>query len=369
MANKAFKYRIYPNSEQEIQLAKTFGCARFVYNKCLEEHERRYADGEPFSSRTAMNNYCNHVLKENFAFLKEVDKFSLTNAIYHLDGGYKRMFRHEGGHPKFKSKHKSRRSYTTNMTNNNIKVLDKAVQLPKLGKVKAVVHRSIPDDYIIKSAAISQEKDGAYYVSILCEFDVVIPVANGTNAVGLDYKSDGLYVSSDGEIADMPHYYRESQPKLAKEQRKLKHKVKGSNNWKKQQLRIAKTHRHTANKRKDYLHKKSTEIANQYDVVCVENLNMRSMSNKGFGNGKATLDNGYGMFLSMLECKLNDRGKTLVKVDKWYPSSQLCSCCGHQQPMPLRERIYRCLNCGNVMDRDANAAINILNEGLKILSA
>ena len=369
MANKAFQYRIYPNKQQEVQLANTFGCVRFVYNKCLEEHERRHAAAEPFASRTEMNNYCNHVLKKEFAFLNEVDKFSLTNAIYHLDEGYKHMFRHECGHPKFKSKHKSRRSYTTNMTNNNIKVLEKTIQLPKLGKVKAVVHRSIPDGYIIKSATVSQERDGSFYVSILCEYDAVTPVAGGDNAVGLDYKSDGLYVSSDGEIANMPHYYRASQPKLAKEQRKLRHKVKGSNNWKKQQLRIAKTHRHIANQRKDFLHKTSTVIANQYDIVCVENLNMQSMANKGFGNGKATLDNGYGMFLNMLEYKFGDRGKCFVKVDKWYPSSQICSCCGHQQSMPLTERTYHCPNCDNVMDRDVNAAINILNEGLRILSA
>ena len=365
MANKAYKYRIYPNDQQQVQLAKTFGCARFVYNKCLDEHERRHVNGEKFASRVDMNNYCIHNLKKNYPFLKEVDKFALTNAIYHLDEGYKRMFRHQGGHPKYKSKHKSRASYTTNFTNGNIKVLENAVQLPKLGKVKAVVHRSAPDTYVLKSATISMERDGSYYVSILYEYDAMAATSRGTDTVGLDYKSDGLFISSDGEICDMPHYYRESQPKLAKEQRKLKHKTKGSNNWKKQQHRVAKTHRHIANQRKDFLHKKSTEIANQYDVVCVEDLNMRSMANKGFGNGKATLDNGYGMFLNMLDYKLSDRGKLFVKIDKWYPSSQICSHCGSKQHMPLNIRTYHCPCCGNNIDRDLNAAINILNEGLR----
>jgi putative transposase len=169
----------------------------------------------------------------------------------------------------------------------------------------------------------------------------------------------------------MPHYYRKSADKLAKQQRKLKHKVIGSNNYNKQQKRIAKIHRHTSNQRKDFLHKKSTEIANQYTCVCVENLNMRSMSNKGFGNGKATLDNGYGMFLNMLEYKLKDRGGYLVKVDRWYPSSQICHCCGRQYPITkdLSVRKWTCPHCGEVHDRDQDATLNIKYEGLRILEA
>lgn len=368
MANRAYKYRIYPSNEQASLLAKTFGCVRFVYNKCLEEQERLYASGGKYASRTAMNNYCNHTLKNEFPFLREVDKFALTNAIYHLDDGYKRMFRHQGRHPRFKSRRKSRASYTTNWTNGNIKVFDHHIQLPKLGKVKAVIHRPVPEGYILKSATVSMERDGTYYVSVLYAYEADIPLNAGHRAVGLDYKSDGLYVSSDGETCDMPHYYRESQAVLAKAQRKLRHKEKGSRNWEKQQRKIAKIYRHTANQRKDSLHKKSTEIANRYDIVCVEDLNMRAMTNKAFGNGKATLDNGYGMFLNMLEYKLADRGKSFVKVDKWYPSSQVCSCCGKRKKLSLEDRIYQC-NCGLVIDRDYNAAINIKKEGLRRLKS
>ena len=180
--------------------------------------------------------------------------------------------------------------------------------------------------------------------------------------VGLDYKSDGLYVDSEGVCAAMPHYYRKSQKKLSKAQRKVKHKVTGSNNYRKQQRKAAKIHRKVANQRKDYLHKRSTETANLYDLVCVEDLDMRAMSNKGFGNGKATQDNGYGMFLAMLSYKLEERGKKLIRVDKWFPSSQTCSHCGQVKSMPLSERIYRC-SCGLTMDRDQNAAINIRNKG------
>lgn len=188
----------------------------------------------------------------------------------------------------------------------------------------------------------------------------------------MDYKSDGLYVDSNGKTADMPHYYRKSDEKLAKSQRKLKHMIIGSNNYNKQQKRIAKIHRHIANQRKDFLHKESTAIAKQYSCVCVEALNMKAMSNKGFGNGKATLDNGYGMFLNMLCYKLQDRGGYFIKVDKFFPSSQLCHCCGFKNSKlkDLSIRRWDCPACGTKnIDRDINAAQNIKYEGLRLLSA
>ncbi|MBQ5689659.1 MAG: transposase, partial [Bacteroidales bacterium] len=216
--------------------------------------------------------------------------------------------------------------------------------------------------------------DGKFYVSVLFEYEAVITFVpkTSTNAIGLDYKSDGLYMDSNGSIGSNHKYYRQSHDKLAKAQRRLSRKCgsrKGeikSNNYIKQQKRVARIHRHIANQRLDDLHKLSTEIANQYDIVCVESLNMRAMSNKDFGNGKATLDNGYGLFLLMLEYKLADRGKYFVKVNKWYSSSQLCSCCGNKHKLALSERVYTC-SCGLVIDRDLNAAINIRNEGLRLL--
>ena len=163
-------------------------------------------------------------------------------------------------------------------------------------------------------------------------------------------------------------YYRRNQRKLAHAQRKLKHMVTGSNNYRKQQRRIAKIQKHASNQRLDFLHKESTKIANSYNLVCVESLDMKAIANKGFGNGKATLDNGYGMFLNMLEYKLADRGKYFIKVDKWYPSSQICSCYGRQKKLTLADRIYKC-DCGLSINRDYNAAINIRNEGLRILKS
>lgn len=202
----------------------------------------------------------------------------------------------------------------------------------------------------------------------------MLPAAPSGSAVGLDYKSDGLYTDSDGRVAGMPKYYRDSQRKLARAQRVLsrrrgaRKKEVPSANFLKQKRKLARIHGHAANQRKDFLHKESTAIAKRYETVCVEDLDMKAISNKGFGNGKATLDNGYGMFLSMLDYKLRDRGGRFIRVGKYFPSSQLCSCCGKRHPMPLSERVYSCPMCGMVMDRDHNAASNILHEGIRMLA-
>lgn len=374
MANKSIVYAIYPNLIQDEQCQKTFGCCRFVYNQMLTVQQDRHNANEKHLSKISANTYCNQHLKIEYPFLKEVDKFALTNAIYRLSDGYDRFFKHLGGFPKYKNKHKAKKSYTTNFTNGNIEVGDNYIKLPKLSKVKAKIHRKPNDDWKIKSATVTQNRDGSYQVSILFEYEEVTlyaPVTSQT-AIGLDYKSDGLYVDSNGNECNMPHYYRKSADKLAKAQRKLKHMTIGSNNYNKQQKRIAKIHRHTANQRKDFLHKESTAIAKQYSCVCVEDLNMKTMSNKGFGNGKATLDNAYGMFLNMLEYKLKDRGGYLVKVEKFFPSSQLCHYCGYRSPSlkDLRIRKWDCPHCGHQgIDRDYNSAINIKVRGLEILES
>lgn len=199
------------------------------------------------------------------------------------------------------------------------------------------------------------------------EYEKEITKIKITNKViGLDYKSNGLYTDSNGNTCGSPKYYRKSEKKLAKLQRKLSKKEKGSKNREKARIKVARLQKHISNQRLDFLHKESTRIANLYEVVCVESLDMKAISNKGFKNGKATLDNGYGLFQIMLEYKLQDRGKYFVKVDKWYASSQICSKCGNKKQMKLNERTYIC-ECGNKLDRDINAAINIKNEGLRLL--
>ena len=370
MANKAIKYRLYPTSEQAVLFAKTFGCCRKVWNLMLADKIKSYKETKSFGKQTPA------MYKKEYSYLKEVDSLALANVQLHLQQAMKNCFGSKHcKFPKFKSAKHSRKSYTTNNQKGTITIFDNAIRLPKVGKVKAVIHRRC-EEWKVKSATISQDSDGKYYASVLYEFELetVTMSRNIENAIGLDYKSDGLYMDSNGNIGSNHKYYRESYEKLAKEQRKLSRKKgskKGeqkSNNYIKQQRKVGKIHRHIANQRLDNLHKKSTEIANCVDVVCVENLNMRAMANKGFGNGKATLDNGYGLFVNMLEYKLTDRGKYLVKVDKWYPSSQICNCCGNIQKMKLTDRKYKCA-CGYICDRDINAAKNIRREGIRLLMA
>ena len=376
MTNRAIKYRVYPTTEQSVMFAKTFGCCRKVYNLMLSDKIEGYKATGKFPTVTPAK------YKKDYLYLKEIDSLALANVQLNLQSAFKNHFsksrKKNNGFPKFKSAKHSRKSYTTNNQKGTVAIIDNQyIKLPKIGKVKAVIHRIPDDSWVIKSATISQESDGKYYISVLFEFEDIANtyVADKNNAIGLDYASDGLYVDNNGNVGTNHKYYRESHDKLAKLQRRLsrmqgskKHEAK-SNNYIKQLRKVNKIHRHIANQRLDNLHQISTKIANLYDVVCVESLDMKSMSNKGFGNGKATLDNGYGMFLSMLEYKLSERNKYLVKVDKWFPSSQICHRCGevHPEMKNLTIRTMKC-DCGLVISRDQNAAINILREGLRILN-
>lgn len=374
MANKAIRYRVYPTTEQEVMFAKTFGCCRKVYNLMLSDKIEGYKATGKFPMVTPAK------YKKDYPYLKEVDSLALANKQLDLQEAFRNRFsksrKSKNGFPKFKSAKHGRKSYTTNNQKGTVAIVGSMIKLPKTGLVKAVIHRQPDAAWVIKSATVSKEPDGKYYISVLFAYDapIVDHTVNTSNAIGLDYASDVLYTDHKGNKGSNHKFYRESHDKLAKAQRKLSRKVgnkKGaakSNNYIKQLLKVNKIHRHIANQRLDNLHKKSAEIANQYDVVCVETLNIRSMANRGFGNGKATLDNGYGMFLSMLEYKLAERGKYLIKVDKWFPSSQICHCCGsiHPEMKDLRIRTMDC-DCGYHMDRDQNAALNILDEGLQML--
>ncbi len=377
MANKAIKYRIYPTTKQKMMFAKTFGCCRKVYNRMLSDKIVCYKTTKSFGKQTPA------MYKKEYPFLKEVDSLALANVQRNLESAFQNCFsklrKKNNGFPQYKSAKHSRKSYTTNNQKGTVAIIEgKYIKLPKICKIKAVIHRIPEKDWMIKSATISQESDGNYYISILFEYADTVNtyIVDKNNAIGLDYASDGLYVDNNGSTGSHHKYYHESHDKLAKAQRRLS-RMKGSkkneaksNNYIKQLNKVNKIHRHIANQRLDNLHKKSTEIANRYDVVCVESLNMRSMSNKGFGNGKATMDNGYGMFLSMLEYKLSDREKYLVRVDKWYPSSQICSWCGNHNALlkNLAVRKWDCPSCGSHHNRDVNAAKNILQEGLRLLS-
>lgn len=375
MTNRAIKYRAYPTTEQSVMFAKTFGCCRKVYNLMLSDKIESYKSTGKFVTVTPAK------YKKDYPYLREVDSLALANKQMDLQEAFRNCFsksrKKNNGFPKFKSAKHTRKSYTTNNQKGTVAITNNSIRLPKIGHVKTIIHRKPDDNWSIKSATVSQESDGKFYISVLFEIADTINtyVADTTNAIGLDYASDGLYVDNNGNVGTNHKYYRESHDKLAKAQRRLsrmqgarKHEIK-SKNYIKQLRKLNKIHRHISNQRHDNLHQISTKIANLYDVVCVESLNMKLMSNKGFGNGKATLDNGYGMFLSMLEYKLSERNKYLVKVDKWFPSSQICHCCGevHPEMKNLTIRTMKC-DCGLTISRDQNAAINILREGLRILN-
>lgn len=372
--NKAIRYRIYPTKEQSIMFARTFGCCRKVYNLMLSDKIESYKKTGKFISVTPA------MYKGKYPYLKEVDSLALANKQLDLQQAFRNCFdksrKKLNGFPNFKSAKRSRKAYKTNNQKGSVAIVSKGLKLPKIGIVKAVIHRMPKADWKLKSATVSKEADGSYYVSVLFEYEPVDVeyIADTDNALGLDYASDGLYTDHRGNTGTNHKFYRESHKKLAKAQRRLSRKIgnaknsRKSRNYLKQLRTVNRIHRHIANQRLDNLHKISTEIANQYDVVCVESLNMKAMANKGFGNGKATLDNGYGMFLNILEYKLTDRKKYLVRVDKWYPSSQLCHNCGERHPemKDLKIRTLLC-KCGYTLDRDQNAALNILSEGLRIL--
>lgn len=365
--NKAYKYRIYPNVEQKIMFAKTFGCVRFIYNKMLVDKIEYYNEHKEKLKNTPAQ------YKKEFEWLKEVDSLALANAQLNLQTAYNNFFRDKSvGFPKFKSKHNGHKSYTTNNQGGNIRIEDnKYIKLPKIGLVRVKLHRQIPDNHEIKSCTISQNPSGKYYISILTEYKEDIPQieVNSTNVIGLDMDMKNLFTDSQGNRAEYPHYYRQMQEKLAREQRKLSKCKRGSNNYYKQKLIVAKLHEKVANQRKDFLHKMSNQIANDYDAVCIEDLNMRAMG-QCLNLGKSVSDNGWGMFTTFLNYKLSDRGKRIVKIDKWYPSSKACSVCGTiNMGLTLKDREWTCEGCGTHHDRDWNAAINIKNEGLRLFIA
>ena len=361
---KAYKYRIYPNSGQRTQIAKTFGCCRFVYNRTLEYRKELYEKEKKSMSKTDCNNYCNRELKSQYEWLREVDKFALTNAIYNMDSAYQKFFREHAGYPKFKRKHDSHRSYTTNYTNGNIAVdfENGKVKLPKLKEVKAKLHREFRGQ--IKSATVSQAPSGKYYVSILVETEHK-ELAHTKDRIGIDLGIKDLCITSDGKIYENQKTIRKYERQLAKLQRQLSHKEKGSKNYYKTKKKIALCHEKIRNTRKDHLHKVSHEIISENQVVVSENLQIKNMV-KNHHLAKAISDVSWYELTRQLEYKAKWNGRKYIKIDTFYASSQLCSSCGYKnvEVKNLSVRKWVCPQCGAIHDRDINAAKNILAKGL-----
>ena len=362
--NKAFKFCIEPNENQRILFAKTFGCCRFIYNRMLSDKIEHFKlNGKKLQTTPAQ-------YKAEFPWLREIDSLALANSQINLQSAYQNFFNNKAfGFPNYKRKHASHNSYTTNYVNGNIILADGFLKLPKIGLVRVKQHRQIPADYRLKSVTVSLTPTGKYYASILYEYDADIQPVAPINVLGLDFSMPELYVDSNGMSPAYPRYYRQAQSKLAKEQRKMSRRKKGGKNYIKQKLKVARIHEHIANQRKDFLHKQSRQIANAFDAVSIEDLDMKGMS-QALHFGKSVSDNGWGMFTRMLEYKLAEDGKQLVKIDKWFPSSKTCSQGGCiNETLKLGDKAWVCSGCGKTHNRDTNAAINIRNEGLRILAA
>ena len=376
---KAYKYRIYPNSEQRIQIAKTFGCCRFVYNQTLAYRKEIYEKEKKSVSKTDCNNYCNRELKKDYEWLKEIDKFALTNAIYNMDVAYQKFFKEHAGYPKFKSKHDNYKSYTTNFTNGNIAVDFETgkIKLPKLKAVKARLHREYSGQ--IKSATVSQVSSGKYYVSILVETEHK-ELAHTNHNIGIDLGIKDLAICSDGNtykninksqvVKKLEKCRRRLQRRVSRKYKKNKKGVsycKTKNVIKNEKLLLKVNHRLT-NIRKNYLNQTTSEIVNRKPrFICIEDLNVSGMM-KNRHLSKAVQNQGFFEFRKQLEYKCNNNGIQLIVADRFYPSSKLCSCCGNiKKDLKLSDRIYKC-ECGNVINRDFQASLNLKAYGEKFAS-
>jgi putative transposase len=376
--HKAFKFRIYPDKEQQILIGKTIGCSRFVFNYLLDAWQDLY---ETTGSGLSYNK-CSAILTEikqqdDTIWLNEVDSIALQTSVRHLADGFDRFFNKQNDKPCFKSKKNPVQSYTTKLVNNNIRLEDSRLKLPKLGWVTIKQSRKLEGRII--NATLSRKPSGKYFISILCETDIHELPKTGSS-VGIDVGIKDFAVFSDGMASPNMTYYQKSQEKLKKEQQILSRRqrlalekgieLSEAKNYQKQRIKVARIHESIESQRLDFLHKLSTRIVKNHDIIGMESLDIAQMlQNKQLS--KQISDVSWAKFKDLIRYKVDWYGKTLIEVDQSFPSSQLCHVCGHKNPQvkDLSVREWTCPACHTHHDRDLNASINIKNEALRIVAS
>ena len=358
--NKAYKFRLYPNKKQKEYFAKTFGCTRFIYNRMLADKIKYYEE----TKKTLYNTPAQY--KKEFEWLKEVDSLALANAQLNLQTAYKNFFVKQNKFPKYKSKHNNQ-SYTTNNQGGNIRFTEdsKYIILPKIKGVKVIKHRDIKGT--IKSVTISKNCANQYFISIITECEESRKLSSSKSIIGIDLGIKEFAILSNGEKIENPKFLKKSIDKLKREQKKLSKCVKGSNNRNKQRIKVARVHNKVANQRNDFLHKLSTRLINENQVICLETLKVKNMI-KNHHLAQSISDVSWSKFVDLLAYKAEWYGRKVIQVPQNYASSQTCSACGYgnKETKGLSVREWSCPNCKARHDRDINASINILRKGLEM---
>ena len=372
---RAYKFRFYPNKEQIELINKTFGSSRYVYNYYLDKMK----NNGYVSAYTNIKDYTS-TLKYEAVFLQEIDSIVIRQSLFNLDNAYKRLFNKTGGYPKFKSKY-NKNSYNTIAVYKNYKnkeycnieldLNNRQIKLPKLKWVKVRGYRN--KDNIngkIKSATISREPNGKYYVSVLYEmYDILLEIKPST-IVGIDLGVKKLLTLSDGTTNDNNKYIDKYEKRIKRKQRELSRKEKGSKNYYKCKKELAILHSKLANARKHYIHKITKDITDEYDIITCEKLKTKEMIIKGKDSKLSSKINDatFSEIIRELQYKSKYKGKYFYQINTYYPSSQICSRCDNQDKRykDLTRREYKCTKCNLELDRDLNASINIMFEGLKL---